>query len=147
MSQNNSNSVSNLTDAAMSNLRGLVDTNTIIGDPITTADGVSIVPISKVSFGYASGGSDLPGQAPDHFAGASGGGVTLQPLGFLVINGQDVKLLQMQTADNTGDRMVNAGAGVLDKIIDLIPSKKDKQGHSGKKANIVDNPEIDTIQE
>ncbi|MFV0400714.1 MAG: GerW family sporulation protein [Oscillospiraceae bacterium] len=147
MSQNNSNSVSNLTDAAMSNLRGLVDTNTIIGDPITTADGVSIIPISKVSFGYASGGSDLPGQAPDRFAGASGGGVTLQPLGFLVINGQDVKLLQMQTADNTGDRMVNAGAGVLDKIIDLIPSKKDRQEHSGKKANVVSEPEIDIIQE
>lgn len=115
--------LNDLTDASMSNLRSLVDVNTIIGDPITTADGVTIIPVSKVSFGYGSGGSDLPVQTPDKFAGATGGGVTLQPLAFLVINGSDVRLLQMQTADNTGDRLVNAGASAIDRILDFIPKK------------------------
>lgn len=122
--------VSELTDAAMSNLRSLVDVNTIIGDPITTSEGVTIIPISKVSFGYASGGSDLPTQTPEKFAGGSGGGVTLQPLGFLVITGQEVRLLQLTTADTTSDRLVNAGASAVDRILDLIPQKKSGVKHS-----------------
>jgi sporulation protein YtfJ len=117
--------VSEFTAAAMSNLRSLVDVNTIIGDPITTAQGVVILPVSKVSFGYGSGGLDLPMERPGSFGATTGGGVTIQPLAFLVIDGTDVRLLQMQTADNTGDRIVNAVPGVLDKILDLIPKKDD----------------------
>jgi len=116
--------ISEFTASALSNLRSLVDVNTIIGDPISTADGVVVIPISKVSFGYASGGTDLPSQKqPELFGGGTGGGVTIQPLAFLVINGEKVELLQMQSADNTGDRIVNAVPGVLDKILDMF--KKD----------------------
>lgn len=118
--------LSDFTQSALNNLRSLVDVNAIIGDPITTADGAVIVPVSKVSFGYASGGSDLPAQKPDLFGGATGGGVTIQPLAFLVIHGDKVELKQLQTADNTGDRIVNAVPGVLDKLLDLIPSKDKK---------------------
>jgi len=125
--------IGEFTESALKNLRSLVDVNTIIGDPISTADGIVIIPISKVSFGYASGGSDIPSSRQnDIFGGATGGGVTIQPLGFLVINGGDVKLLQMQTADNTSDRIVNAVPGLLDKVMDLIKkddkNKKDKGG-------------------
>jgi len=117
--------ISDFTASALGSLRSLVDVNTIIGDPITTAEGLVIIPISKVSFGYASGGSDLPvATEKDPFAGGTGGGVTIQPLAFLVISGGEVQLLQMQTADNTADRIVNAVPGVMDKIIGLI--KKDK---------------------
>jgi sporulation protein YtfJ len=108
----------------MANLRSLVDVNTVIGDPISTANGVVILPVSKVNFGFASGGSDLPAKTPELFGGATGGGVTITPLGFLVINGTDVSILQMQTADNTGDRIVNAVPGLLDKLLDLIPKKE-----------------------
>ena len=130
---NQQHPLSDFTSSAMSNLRSLVDVNTIIGDPITTADGVVILPVSKVSFGYASGGSDLPVKNPDQFGGATGGGVTIHPLAFLVISGQKVELLQLQTADNTSDRIVNAVPGVLDKLIDLIP-KNDRNGDKGSAA-------------
>lgn len=119
--------ISDFTQSAMSNLRTLVDANSVIGEPITTPNGTVIVPISKVSFGYASLGSDLPAENPDLFGGGTGGGVTIQPLGFLVIHGERVELMQMQTADNTGDRIVNAVPGVLDKLFELIPSKKNRE--------------------
>jgi len=119
--------IGDFTSSALNSLRSLVDVNTIVGDPITTAEGVVIIPISKVSFGYASGGSDLPTQNPaELFGGATGGGVTIQPLAFLVINGSDVQLLQMQTAKSTGDRIVNAVPGVLEKIMDFIKKDKDE---------------------
>ena len=118
--------LSDFTQSAMNSLRSLVDVNTIIGDPITTADGTVIIPVSKVSFGYGAGGADLPTQKPDLFSGGTGGGVTIQPLAFLVVNGGRVELLQMQTADNTADRIVNAVPGVLDKILAVV-SKKDKE--------------------
>jgi len=117
--------VGDFTSAALNALNGLVDVNTIIGDPITTPGGVVIIPVSKVSFGYASGGSDLPTSRPDLFGAATGGGVTIQPLAFLVVDGSNVQLLQMQTADNTGDRIVNAVPGLVEKIMEYIP-KNDK---------------------
>lgn len=120
--------ITDFTQTALNNLRSLVDVNAIIGDPVTTADGTVIIPISKVSFGYASGGSDLPTQKPDLFGGATGGGVTIQPLAFLVIQGERVELLQIQTAENTNDRIVNAVPAVLDKLLDLIPKKDKKSG-------------------
>ena len=117
--------INDFTKSALESLRTLVDVNTIIGDPITTADGIVIIPVSKVSFGYGSGGSDLPTSKPDDmFGGMTGGGVTIQPLAFLVINGKDVQILQMQTANNTGDRIVNAVPGLIDKVVGLV--KKDK---------------------
>ena len=119
--------IGDFTASALNSLRSLVDVNTIVGDPITTAEGVVIIPISKVSFGYASGGSDLPTQNPaELFGGATGGGVTIQPLAFLVISGGEVQLLQMQTANSTADRIVNAVPGVLDKIMDFIKKDKDE---------------------
>jgi sporulation protein YtfJ len=115
--------ISEFTQSALQSLRSLVDVNTIIGDPITTPDGVVIIPVSKVSFGYASGGSDLPTQRPDLFSGATGGGVTIQPLAFLVVRGDKVELLQLSTANNTADRIVNTVPVVMDKIMDLLPKK------------------------
>lgn len=123
--------VNEFTHAALDSLRSLVDVNTIVGDPISTADGVVIIPISKVSFGYASGGSDIPSaKQSEVFGGATGGGVTIQPLAFLVVSGGDVQLLQMQSADNTGDRIVNAVPGIMDKLISLIKKNKDGETNS-----------------
>ena len=119
--------ISDFTQSALSSLRSLVDVNTIVGEPITNAEGVVIIPISKVSFGYASGGSDLPTEkAAELFGGATGGGVTIQPLAFLVINGKEVSLLQMQTAESTADRIVNAVPGLMDKICGMIKKNKEQ---------------------
>jgi sporulation protein YtfJ len=132
---NGKHPINDFTAAALSNLDSLVDVNTIIGNPITTPGGVVIIPVSKVSFGYASGGSDLPTTRPDLFGAATGGGVTIQPLAFLVVDGSDVRLLHMQTADNTADRIVNTVPSVLDKLLDLIPKKDSKSEKADKDAS------------
>ena len=83
MSQGN---LEGLLNCSLEKLKGLVDANTIIGQPITAPDGTIIVPVSKVAFGYGSGGSDFGGDKPkDMFGGGSGAGVSIQPLAFLVI--------------------------------------------------------------
>lgn len=94
MSQGN---LEGLLNCSLEKLKGLVDVNTIIGEPITAPDGTIIVPVSKVAFGYGSGGSDFGGDKPkDLFGGGSGAGVSIQPLAFLVIQEGNVRLLQMR---------------------------------------------------
>lgn len=82
--------------------REMVDVNTIIGDPISAPNGTTIIPVSKVSFGFASGGSDLPTQAAEKFAGGAGAGVTVKPQAFIVIKTDgDVELLELGGAGKT----------------------------------------------
>lgn len=122
--------LSEFNNSAMANLRALVDANAVVGDPITITDGITIIPFSKVSFGYGSGGSDLPSQSSDKFAAGSGGGVTINPLGFLVVKNGHVDVIYVDNYNTAGDRLVSASASAVDKIIDLIPSKKDKDNSS-----------------
>ena len=122
------NPLGEVLDTSLEKLKKLVDVNTIIGDAITTPDGTTIIPVSKVSFGFATGGSELPTSQPSTpFGGGSGGGVTIQPLAFLVISKGNVQLLQMQTADNTADRIVNMVPGVIDKVSGFINEQQDKK--------------------
>jgi sporulation protein YtfJ len=121
------NPINEILEASLANLKKLIDVNTIIGDPITTPDGTTIIPVSKVSFGFATGGSELPTSKPSTpFGGGSGGGVTISPLAFLVINKGNVSLMQIQTADTTADRVVNMVPGVLDKVSGFINKKQGK---------------------
>ena len=106
-----------LTESNMKNLQALIDSNSVIGREIVTPDGTVILPVSKVSFGFGSGGGDLP----------SGGGVTITPLAFLIVKNGDVKLLQVQSYNNTADRVVGMVPDVVDKVSGLISgSKKEK---------------------
>lgn len=108
----------------MEKIREMVDVNTIIGDPITTPDGTVIIPVSKVSFGFAAGGSDFPSkQEKDLFGGGSGAGVSIQPLAFLVVSKGEVKVLQMETANSTADKVVNIVPGVVDTLSGLFGKK------------------------
>lgn len=122
--------IQGLMGTAMQGLREMVDVNTIIGDPVTTPDGTVIIPVSKVAFGFGSGGSDFPSKTPKElFGGGTGGGISIQPLAFLVVSGGDVKLLQMDASSNTADKMVNMVPEVIDKISELFskPSKKEEK--------------------
>lgn len=125
--------MSEFVQSALSGLHSLADVNSVIGDPITTPDGMVIIPVSKVSIGYGTGGSDLPTERPNLFGGGTGGGVTIQPVAFLVVGGGHVELLQMQTADNTADRIVNSVPAVLDKLLGMIPKKDKKDGRAEEK--------------
>ena len=116
-----------LTESNMKNLQALIDSNSVIGREIVTPDGTVILPVSKVSFGFGSGGSDLPSSQKELFGGGTGGGVTLAPLAFLIVKNGDVKLLQVQSYNNTADRMVGMVPEVVDKVSGLISgSKKEK---------------------
>ena len=121
---------------AMQMIREMIDVNTIIGDPITTPDGTVIIPVSKVSFGFGSGGSDWPNKntAKDLFGGGAGAGISINPLAFLVISNGEVKLLQMSFSSNTADKMVYMVPDVIDKISGLVSgsSKKDAKEKKDK---------------
>ena len=125
--------INGLMDSSLKNLRSLVDADTVIGEAITTPDGTVIIPVSKVSFGFASGGSDLPtNKQGDLFGGGAGGGVSVQPLGFLVIKDGKVDLLQMNENKNTADRVVSMMPEMVDKLGALFTKKDKKDKNHGK---------------
>ncbi len=134
MSENKQHPIEGMMGTTMQKIREMTDSNTIIGDPITTPDGTVIIPVSKVSFGFGSGGSDWPTKqtTKDAFGGGVGAGISIQPLAFLVVSGGEVKLLQMhESSENTVDRMVNMVPDVIDKISGVVASvtknKKEKK--------------------
>ena len=118
--------IQGLMGTTMEKIRDMVDVNTIIGDPIVTPDGTTIIPVSKVSFGFASGGSDIPAKVPKEvFGGGSGAGVSIQPLGFLVVHQGDVLLLEMNGPGDSMGKALGLVPDVISKISDLF--KKDKE--------------------
>lgn len=125
--------IEGILNSSMEKLKALVDVNTIIGEQIVTPDGTVVIPVSKVSFGFASGGSDLPTSKPrEMFGGGSGGGVTIQPLAFLVITpGGSVRLLQMEQYSDSVDRAVNLVPEVIDKFAGMFGKKKETPAQQG----------------
>ena len=118
--------INDLMEVTMEKMREMVDSNTIIGNPITMADGTMILPVSKVSFGFASGGSDFPSKSPKElFGGGSGAGVSISPIAFLIVSGGGVKLLQLASQENNvTDRIINALPEVLDKLQEMFKKEK-----------------------
>lgn len=109
---------------SMDKIREMVDVNTIIGEPITAPEGTVIIPVSKVAFGFASGGSDLPAQAAERFAGGSGAGVTVKPEAFIVIKKDgSVQLLEMGKNTSPIEGIVDALPNVIEKIKQFMPEK------------------------
>ena len=104
--------------ASMENLKGLIDVNSIVGAPITTPDGTTIIPVSKVSFGFASGGSDFPRKSTkDLFGGGSGAGVSILPVAFLVAaKDGSVRLIQLSDTSNNIDRALGLMPEMVDKV-------------------------------
>ena len=112
MSQN----VSELLGASMAKVREMVDANTVVGTPISTGDGTTLIPISKISFAMASGGSDLKPKA----AGA-GCGVKIVPVAFLVLQGERVRMLPItEPATSTADRLIEQIPELVDRINEMI---------------------------
>ena len=108
-------------------IRDLVDTSTIIGEPIYAEGGTTIIPVSKVTYGFASGGADFPSKSnKDLFGGGGGAGVTITPIAFLVVNGAEVTLKHITAYDNAAERVVNLVPEMFDKVTGLInKTKKD----------------------
>ena len=119
--------IAGLTDNSMKNLRNLVDSDSVIGDPITTPDGTMIIPVSKVSFGFGTGGSDLPATQKELFGGGAGGGVSITPVAMLVIQGGSVKVLQIQSYTSTADRVVGMVPDVIDRVSGFVSGMGKKE--------------------
>lgn len=118
--------IQGLMDVTLEKIKSMVDSNTIIGNPINMADGTMILPVSKVTFGFASGGSDFPSKNPKElFGGGSGAGVSISPIAFLVVHEGDVHLLQLSDTSNSLDRVIGMMPEMVDKVSELF-SKKDK---------------------
>ena len=118
--------IGNLMDTTMNKIKEMVDVNTIVGEPITAPDGTLIIPVSKVTYGFAAGGSDLPTKKEnkDCFGGGSGAGVTIQPVAFLTVYQGDVRLVSVDRDEGTADKLVNMIPDVLKKVKGVF--KKDK---------------------
>ena len=114
----------------MQKVREMVDANTIVGEPITTPDGITLIPVSKVSFGFASGGSDFPKKRPESdtaFGGGVGAGVKIEPVAFVIIKSDGVRLLHVSPpAASTLDRIIETVPEVVDKITDFIGKDKNE---------------------
>lgn len=122
------NKVGGLLGLSMDKIKEMVDVNTVIGDPITTPDGTTVIPVSRVSYGFAGGGSDLPSKSQPEkglFAGGSGAGITISPIAFLVIANGNVRILQIEPYVSSVDRIVANAPEVVDKIAGLFKKNKE----------------------
>lgn len=121
----------NMMGASIEKIREMVDVNTVIGDPIRTPEGVTIIPVSKVKVGYAGGGSDFitknyPAAKDNAFGGGAGAGITITPMAFLVIKGESVRILPITTPPS----------GSVERLVELLPELIDQlSGLMKKKDN------------
>jgi len=123
--------IENLMRSTMENIKDMIDVNTIVGDPIKSQDGTTIIPISKVCFGFASGGSEFnnikesDSNTKFPFGGGSGAGVTVKPVAFLVVKNDSIRLLSVDN-QNSYDKIVDAVPQVIDIIKGMFKEKTDK---------------------
>lgn len=113
--------LSDMMTNSMSKIRDMIDVNTVVGDPITTPGGVTIIPVTKVSIGYGGGGSDfamknMPANRDNSFGGGAGAGIKITPVAFLVIRGENVRMLPVAEPASTS----------VDRLIELLPDLLEK---------------------
>ena len=132
-----SDKLENMMNSSIQKIKEMVKADTIIGDPISTSDGTTIIPVSKISYGYASGGSDFASNKTpekDMFGGGNGIGVSIVPIAFLVISDGDVKLLQIQSFDGAVDRIIGMAPNIIDKISSMIKKRKEEKSKDKKES-------------
>ena len=121
--------IQGLMNVTMDKVRQMADANTIIGKPIKTEDGTTIIPVSRISLGFGTGGSDFDSKnsaQKDLFGGGSGAGVSIRPVAFLVIKDGMVRTIQLSDPSNSIDRALTMLPELVDKILSMLPDKADK---------------------
>ncbi|GGG05737.1 GerW family sporulation protein [Paenibacillus aceti] len=135
--------IQGLMQTAMENIKEMVDVNTIVGEAVQTSDGSVILPISRVGFGFAAGGSDFCiDDDDDHekstsssssgasgktrpFGGGSGGGVSINPIAFLVVGNQGVHIVPLDNQTHLAEKMIDTLPNVIDKIQAMLPKRQE----------------------
>lgn len=124
MSESN---IKGIMDVTMENLRTMVDADVITGTPVEVGD-ITLIPVSKVAFGLATGGSDFPSKSGNQlFGGGGGAGVTVSPIAFIVISNGNVKMLPVYNELSTVEKAINMAPEIIDKAKELFPKKETQE--------------------
>lgn len=128
-----SQTVPNMLEKTISKIREMLDANSVLGQPVTTPDGTTIIPVSNISVGVGGGGSDFVSKNVNKhenpFGGGAGGGVKVTPVAFLIVKEGSVRMLPVAApANTTADRIVEQVPDLLDKITAFIDSRTEKKG-------------------
>lgn len=137
--------IEGLMDTTLEKIRQMVDINSIVGDPITSPDGTVIIPISKISYGFASGGTDIPAKVQsdkEFFGGGTGAGVSINPVAFLTISQGNVKLLRVDPGNTSVDRIIEMVPDLLDRISGALGKKKGEKTETARETSPSPDPEI-----
>ena len=121
--------INDLLGISIEKIKEMADVNAIIGEPIRLPDSTTIIPVSKVSYGFASGGSDLPSKYDkDLFGGGAGAGVSIKPEGFLVISPDgSAKMVNMEGSNDPISNAIDKAPAIIDKITNIMNKKKAKK--------------------
>ena len=134
-------SASGILATAIDRIKEMVDCQTIIGDTIDAGEGIRIIPISKVTYGFASGGSDFPTKtSKELFGGGGGAGVTISPVAFLVINNGNVSIKYISEGpDASVERVVGMIPDLVDKLTEIVDKLK---GKKDAPAEVIEDPSV-----
>ncbi|OJF17575.1 MAG: sporulation protein YtfJ [Bacillaceae bacterium G1] len=121
--------IEGLMKTALENIKEMIDVNTIVGDAVEAPDGSVILPVSKVGFGFAAGGSEFESSDASYmpFGGGSGGGISIQPVAFLVVNSQGIRLLSLDNSTHLYERALDLAPQVLNKIQQMLQQNRSSQ--------------------
>lgn len=112
-----SSNIGSLMETTMNKIRDMVDVDTVVGSPITTPDGITVIPVSRVSYAFATGGSDFRVKEKPAFGGGNGAGVKIEPIGFLVVKEGSVRMVSITPpANNTIDRVIEKAPDMMDSV-------------------------------
>ena len=126
MTEKNKSSLSAMMETSMDKIRQMVDSNTIVGEPITTPDGVTLIPVSRLSYGFGCGGGDY-GKNKEHSGAGCGAGVRVEPMAFLVVKGGVTRMLPVGTpAITTLDRVIEMVPELFDRVESFVDKKRNK---------------------
>jgi sporulation protein YtfJ len=118
-------SAAGILSTTIEKVRQLVDVSTIVGEPIALSDEITVIPVSKVTYGFASGGSDFPSKNNTQlFGGGGGAGVTINPVAFLILKNGEVTLKHITSNDNAAERFVDMVPEVIDKVSNVVSKVK-----------------------
>lgn len=120
------NNIKEIIDVTMDKIRALVDADVVTGTPIEVGN-LTLIPVSRVSFGMASGGSDFPSKNGQLFGGGGGAGVTVIPIAFMVVNGENVKMLPIYNEVTSLEKAITMAPEIIEKAKELFSKKENKE--------------------
>lgn len=140
--------VKELVSSAIGKIHEMSDADTIIGNPIKVDENITIIPVSKISYGFAAGGSDLPSKnEKELFGGGSGAGMSIQPLAFIVVANGEVKLLELGSGNSPANAIISAVPELFTKIQTMFSKKKkdSKNGDETEEPSVIE-PEFEKVE-